>query len=243
MHCGMPLIEGLASPVAPAKKQSGHWGLKFFFFLLFLGLIAGAYFGYGYYQQKVAEQIAADSIARQLAIQDSIAQAEYEAKLVEDSLKQVAAAHRVEDLEVLVGEIYNCRKGHPNDVVGYYSLGLKNAYLSWENENLQGPQGLLFERKWEGGCDNRLKIKNYQTEVLEASSPEDNAATFKVKVTFSIYDSVDDDSFVKDVAHTDVFKFVNEHGNWRIDDLIRDGLSVKSRYSSGSSDFGKETCH
>lgn len=235
-------ICGVELDKAHQERKKSRAGLWMFLVFLFLLLVGGAYFGFAYYRQVLIHQAEEDMRARELAIQDSLDQVAYDEKCREDSLKQLEASHRVDDLQVLIGAVYNCRKSRPDDVVKYYSLDLKDAYRSWNNEYLVGPQGFLFEKLWEGGCQSNLKIKNYRTEFLEASSPSDGVATFKVKVTFSVHDSSNEDSFVKEVTHVDVFKLIKEVGNWRIDDLVRDGVSAKSGYRNGSSDFGKEEC-
>jgi len=242
MHCGSS-VYGTApapNPVAPPEKKNRHIAAKIFGTLFLIVLAAAAYGGYRFYAQHQEKIRLEEQKARELEIADSLAEVQYEEELRLEKLKQ-EEEHRIEDLKVFVASLYGCRGEYRDKILKYYSSDLRRAYRSWENDELQGPQALLFEKKWEEGCGKWNSIRNYKKEVVEAESPTDSIATVQVKVTFALY-TAEDDEFMETDSHDDVFHFIYEGGEWKIDDLVRDGKSSKDKYKNGSADYGKEVC-
>ncbi len=243
MYCGKSISGNTPapSPAPQPEKKSSHTGLKILAFLFFIVLAAAAYGGYRFYSQRQEKIRLEEQKARELEIADSLAEVQYEEQLRLEELKK-EEEHRIEDLKVFIASLYSYRGEYRDKILKYYSSDLRKAYKSWDREDLLGPQALLYEKKWDEGCGTWVNVRNYKKEIVEAESPTDSVATIQVKVTFALYSAYEDEDFMEDDSHNDVFHLIYEGGEWKIDDLVRDGKSSKEKYKNNSSDFGKEVC-
>lgn len=248
MYCGTKLTAESApsgqqplqspQPQPVPQKKSSFSGVLIFFMLLLLA--AGGYFGYRYYmdlQEKKQQEIE----ERELEIADSLENVRYEEQLRLEKLK-LEEEHRIEDLNVFIASLYSCRGEYREKILKHYSSDLRSAYKSWSREDLEGPQALFFDKKWDDGCSVWVAVRNFKKEIVEASSPTDSIATVTVNVRFALYGTHDDEPYLDTDTHKDEFYLIYEGGEWKIDDFIRDGKSAKKRYRENSSDYGREIC-
>lgn len=241
MSCGAD-VQGTAPVLEPEKPKVKHTGRNiaiFLFLMLVVAAVAG-YVYYGYTQEQA--RIAQEKLDREQAIADSLEEVEYEAQLKAEKAK-VEEEHRLEELNVFISSLYSYRGEYRNKIVKYYTRDLRAAYNEWEpTQELEGPQALLFEKKWDEGCGTWVIVRNFKKEIVSGSSPTDSIAEVIVDVTFDLYSAYEDEPYMESDSHKDIFKLKYESGEWKVDDLIRDGKSSKQKYRNGSSDFGREIC-
>lgn len=230
-----------SQPLPTPPKKSTNWGARIIGFLALVFIGTGGYFAYSVYSRHQAKIRQQEEEARELAIADSLEEVRYEEQLKMEKLKE-AEEHRIEDLTVFISSLYSLRGEYGDKIVKHYSDDLRSAYRSWHREDLSGPQPLFYDKKWNDGCSKWVIIRNFKKEVAEAESPTDSIATFKVDVNFALYSAKDDEPYLESDSHRDEFHLIYEHGEWKVDDLIRDGKSSKQRYRDSSSDFGREIC-
>lgn len=237
MYCGT----NLNGEVKEEKKKSGCGKvLGILFTLLLIGGAAAA--GWYYFHQREIIRLEMEEHDRQQAIQDSIDNALYELEREEEEAR-IAAEQRIEDLKPLIATLYSFHGPYRDKALKFYSFDLKNAYHSWTTkEELEGPQSIFFEKKWDEGCGTWVLMKNFHHSITDATSPNENTATFEVDVTFALYSAYDDQPYLQTIHHKDILDFKYEGGEWKIDDFTRDGKSAKKAYRSGSSMFGREIC-
>lgn len=241
MFCGVDVNNPsqTAQPVKPKEKHTGR-NIAIFLFLMLVAAAAAGYVYYGYTQEQA--RIAQEKLDREQAIADSLEEVEYEARLKAEQAK-AEEQHRLEELGVFINSLYAYRGEYRNKIVKFYTRELRAAYNDWEpTQELEGPQALLFEKKWDEGCGTWVLVRNFKKEIIDGTSPNDSIAEIAVDVTFDLYSAYDDEPFMESDSHKDVFKLKYESGEWKIDDLIRDGKSSKQKYRNGSSDFGREIC-
>lgn len=227
-------------PMPPKKKMgAGTIALCVLGFLLAVAAVAG-YFYMSYTKEQ--ERLRMEQEAREQAIEDSLEQVRFEEQTKAEEAKK-AEEQRIEDVSVFVRSMYSYRGEYRNKIVKFYSSDLKSAYKSWhtDDEFLIGPQALFFDKKWDEGCGTWVIVRNFKTEIVEASSPDENTAIVEVNVTFALYSAYEDEDFMQNDSHKDVLHLKYE-GEWKIDDLVRDGKSVKAAYRAGSSAYGREEC-
>lgn len=242
MYCGQNM-NGAVPPVEPEKKKKKSGVATFFkWFFAILFLAAAGVAAYYFYNLKETKRLEEEKILREQALQDSIDNALYELELKEEEAR-IAEEQRIEDLKPFVATLYTCHGPHRDKILRYYTADLRAAYNSWNaTEELQGPQALFFEKKWEEGCSTWCLMKNYKHAIVEASSPDETSAVIHTTVSFALYSAYDDQPFIQMQEHKDVLYLKYEAGEWKIDDLVRDGLSIKKAYNSGSLKYGREVC-
>lgn len=247
--CGKPLNPGakfcsncgksIGSENAP-KKNYVWWIVGAVVALL---LIGGGVAFYLINKQKADEaRLQQEQELRELAMKDSLEEVQYQQELLQQQEAEALQA-RTDEIRAFITACYSYHGQYMDKIKRYYSTSLLNAVNSWSApEGLDGPMPLLFEKKWDEGCGSWCEIRNYKPTITEISTPDENSATVTATVAFDVHSAYEDQEYLESASHSDVFKLVQEGGEWRIDDLIRDGSSMKQKYSMGSEDRGKEIC-
>lgn len=229
-----PTPNNTNSAVKPRKKKPITG--KIIAWLMFFVFVAGLVEGYLLYDQHQKSILREAEIARLQEQQDSIDEVLYQRELKQEELDR-QEERRIEDLTVYIQNIYSMRGKYRYNIRKYYSSSLRSAYNHWEVDSIKGPEPLLYEKYWD---KPQWVVRKFKPRIVEAESPTDSSATIIVDVKFDVYNS-SDDSCVGEDSHRDEFSLVYERGEWRIDDLIRDGKSCKKRYLENSTDFLNES--
>ena len=248
MYCGqnitgvpsnMPNANIPQQPDEPKKSNTGKVIGIIFSLLLALAAIGG-YLYYSYVQKQ--EQLRIEEELRQEAIEDSLEQVLFEEQAKAEAAKK-AESDRLEDVSVFVKSLYSYRGEYRNKIIRFYTSDLLSAYKKWhtDDEELDGPQALFYEKKWDEGCGTWVIIRNFKSEIVEGSSPDEFTATVEVNVSFAVYSAYENEEFMQNDSHNDVL-YLKYEGEWKIDDLVRDGKSVKDAYLKSSSNYGRIVC-
>lgn len=206
-------------------------------------LIGGGVAFYLINKQKEDEaRIQQERELRELALQDSLEEVQYQEQLLQQQEAEALQA-RKDEIRAFITSCYSYREQYMDKIKRYYSTSLLNASNSWiAPEGLNGPMPLFFEKKWDEGCGSWCETRNFKPTITEISTPDETSATVTATVAFDVYSAYEDQEYMESVSHSDVFHLIHEGGEWKIDDLIRDGSSMKQRYTSSSEDRGKEEC-
>lgn len=244
MYCGEKLNpeapDHVSSKGIGQRKSSSGCAGKVIAFLMVVVLIAGGVEGYLLYQQYKSDKYTSEKEIRQAYVEDSLEHVEYERQQNLEKLR-IAEEHRLEELNVYITNLYSMRGKYCDKILKYYSDDLRGAYKKWTRDDLDGPQALLFDAKWDNGCVPWVTIRNFKIKIGECSSPTDSIATVNVTVKFTPYDA-SNDSYMGKAVYEDRFQLKYERGEWRIDDFVRNGKSAKQRYLENSTDYGRERC-